>query len=119
MGNITAAQVLEQVDALIPNQYSRAEKLRWLAQAEGFVLREIRRVSGALPALTDETSLSVETPYNELYRHYVEAQIHYCNGEMARYNSAAACWNNAFVTYRDYVCRTAAATGGVQALKLC
>lgn len=51
MGNITAAQVLEQVDALIPNQYSRAEKLRWLAQAEGFVLREIRRVSGALPAL--------------------------------------------------------------------
>ena len=119
MGNITAAQVLEQVDALIPNQYSRAEKLRWLAQAEGFVLREIRRVSGALPVLTDETSLSAETPYDELYRHYVEAQIHYCNGEMARYNSAAACWNNAFVTYRDYVCRTAAATGGARALKLC
>ena len=40
MANITATQVLEQVDALVPNQYTRAEKLRWLAQAEGFVLRE-------------------------------------------------------------------------------
>ena len=90
-----------------------ASFLVWDSQEQG------RRVGGALPALTDETSLSVETPYDELYRHYVEAQIHYCNGEMARYNSAAACWNNAFVTYRDYVCRTAAARGGVRALKLC
>ena len=119
MANITAGQVLAQVDALTPNQYTRTEKLRWLAQAEGFVLREIRRVSGALPALTDETSLSVETPYDELYRHYVEAQIHYCNGEMARYNAAAANWNNGFLTYRDYVCRTVMPRRNVKALKVC
>ena len=59
MANITPAQVLEQVDALTPNQYARAEKLRWLAQAEGFVLREIRRETGALPALADDTPLTV------------------------------------------------------------
>ena len=119
MANITPAQVLEQVDALTPNQYAKAEKLRWLAQAEGFVLREIRRETGALPALADDTPLTVEPPYDELYRHYVEAQIHYCNGEMARYNSAAANWNNALLTYRDYVCRTTAPVQGVRALKLC
>ncbi len=119
MGSITAAQVLEQVDALLPNQYTRAEKLRWLAQAEGFVLREICRTSGDLPPLTDQSSLTAVAPYDVLYRHYVEAQIHYCNGEMARYNSAAVCWNNAFAAYRDYMCRTAAAIGGVRALKLC
>ena len=119
MANITAGQVLEQVDALTPNQYSRAEKLRWLAQAEGFVLREIRRVTGALPPLEDDEPLTVEAPYDELYRHYVEAQIHYCNGEMARYNSAAANWNNGLLTYRDYVCRTTAPERGVKALKLC
>ena len=34
MANITAGQVLEQVDALVPNQYTHSEKLRWLAQAE-------------------------------------------------------------------------------------
>ena len=119
MANITAGQVLAQVDALTPNQYTRTEKLRWLSQAEGFVLREIRRVTGALPPLEDDASLTVEAPYDELYRHYVEAQIHYCNGEMARYNSAAASWNNGLLTYRDYVCRTAAPTQGVKALKLC
>ena len=42
----TVKQVLEQVDALVPNQYTRAEKLRWLAQAEGFVRRELCRETG-------------------------------------------------------------------------
>ena len=41
MARTTAKQVLDRVDALLPNGYARAEKLRWLAQAEGFVLREI------------------------------------------------------------------------------
>ena len=106
MAKVTAKQVLDRVDALAPNGYERGEKLRWLAQAEGFVLREIRRESGGLPALADDTPLTVAPPYDELYRHYVEAQIHYCNGEMARYNSAGSLWNNAFLTYRDYCART-------------
>ena len=119
MANITAGQVLEQVDALVPNQYTHSEKLRWLAQAEGFVLREAEQATGALPEVTEEYALTAEAPYDELYRHYVEAQIHYCNGEMARYNSAAANWNNGLLTYRDYVCRTTAPERGVRALKLC
>ena len=40
MARTTAKQVLDRVDALLPNGYARAEKLRWLAQAEGFVRRE-------------------------------------------------------------------------------
>lgn len=58
-------------------------------------------------------------PFDELYRHYVEAQVHYANGETARYNSAAGLWNNAFLTYRDYRARTAAPEGGAPALRLC
>ena len=119
MGNLTAGQLLGRVDALLPNQYSRAEKMQWLAQAEGFVLREVRQAEGALPEVTEGYVLTAESPYDELYRHYVEAQIHYCNGEMARYNSAAANWNNGLLTYRDYVCRTTAPERGVRALKLC
>ena len=114
-----AKEVLARVDALLPNGYTEAEKLRWLAQAEGFVLREVRQLAGALPEVTEDYVLTAEAPYDELYRHYVEAQIHYCNGEMARYNSAAASWNNGLLTYRDYVCRTAAPAQGVKALKLC
>ena len=57
MANITAGQVLEQVDALVPNQYTHSEKLRWLAQAEGFVLREVCRVTGKLAELEDGSAL--------------------------------------------------------------
>ena len=119
MANITAKQVLEQVDALVPNQYTRAEKLRWLAQAEGFVLREICRVTGPLAALEEDAALAVEAPYDELYRHYVEAQIHYANGELERYNNAMALWNNGLMTLRDYWCREHLPRGQVQALRLC
>lgn len=46
MARTTAKQVLDRVDALLPNGYARAEKLRWLAQAEGFVRRELCRETG-------------------------------------------------------------------------
>ena len=74
---------------------------------------------GELPALTEETELTAAPPFDELYRHYVEAQVHYANGETARYNSAAGLWNNAFLTYRDYRARTAVPEGGASALRLC
>lgn len=125
MGQMTAGQVLAQVDDLLPNSYPGEQKRRWLRQAEGFVLEEVVRVheggqGAVLPGeLTDAAELLAPAPYDGLYRHYVEAQIHYCNGEMARYNSAAASWNNGLLTYRDYVCRTAAPAQGVRALKLC
>ena len=118
MGNLTAGQLLGRVDALLPNQYSRAEKMQWLAQAEGFVLREVRQAEGALPEVTEGYVLTAEPPYDELYRHYVEAQIHYANGETARYNNAAAQWNNAFLTYKDYCCRSAVPRRGTAALRL-
>ena len=86
---------------------------------EGFVRRELCRETEELPVLTEETELTAEPPFDELYRHYVEAQVHYANGETARYNSAAGLWNNAFLTYRDYRARTAVPEGGASALRLC
>ena len=121
----TVKQVLEQVDAMLPNQYTTAEKRRWLLQAEGFVVREVHQPHAGgeetevPPEDTGEdTVLLVQPPYDELYRHYVEAQIHYANGETARYNNAAAQWNNAFLTYKDYCCRSAAPRRVTAALRL-
>ena len=119
MGNLTAGQLLGRVDAPLPNQYSRAEKMQWLAQAEGFVLREVRQAEGALPEVTEGYVLTAEPPYDELYRHYVEAQIHYANGELERYNNAMALWNNGLMTLRDYWCREHLPRRQVQALRLC
>ena len=75
----TVKQVLEQVDAMLPNQYTTAEKRRWLLQAEGFVVRggasAPRRRGGGTGAAgghREDTVLLVQPPYDELYRHYVE-----------------------------------------------
>jgi len=119
MTHLTAREVLSQVDALLPNQYTAAEKLRWLEQAEGFVKREILQNTAEIPGLTTESVLSVPAPYDEMYRHYIEAQIHYANAEMSRYNNASTAWNNAFLTYRDYYCRTVTPPSAARALRFC
>ena len=58
MDRMTAGQMLGRVDALLPNQYGREEKMQWLAQAEGFVLREAEQATGALPQVTEEYALT-------------------------------------------------------------
>ena len=68
--------------------------------------------------LADAAPLLAPAPYDGLYRHYVEAQIHYANGEMGRYNNACAAWNNALLTYRDFWCRSHMPRQGVKALRL-
>ena len=110
---------------MLPNQYTTAEKRRWLLQAEGFVVREVHQPhAGGEEAQVppedtgEDTVLLVQPPYDELYRHYVEAQIHYANGEMERYNNDCAAWNNALLTYRDFWCRSHMPRQGVKALRL-
>ena len=58
MANRTAGQVLSQVDALLPNQYTLEEKRRWLQQAEGFVCEEILHETLG-ETFSDETELRV------------------------------------------------------------
>lgn len=117
MSELTVNEVLQQVDSLLPNQYDEAQKLRWLAQAEGFVLELTDEVWAAPP--TGDTVLRVPAPYNELYRHYVEAQIHYANAETERFNNAMALWNSLFLAYQSFCARKNPPRSGVQALKLC
>lgn len=110
MAELTASAVVQQVDALLCNGYSTEEKYRWLAQAEGFVRSEVYGLAGDV-TLTEDSVLCAPAPHHELYRHFVEAQIHYANGEMSRYNNAAAMWNNALMTLRDAVCRAQGRSG--------
>ncbi len=111
MAELTVSAVLQQVDTLLPNGYTAQEKLRWLTQAEGFVRAAVYGLDGTV-SLTEADTLTAPPPYEELYRHYVEAQIHYCNGEMSRYNNAAAMWNTALMTLRDAVNRKGGGKSG-------
>ena len=98
MGRTTAGQVLAQVDGLLPNAYTREEKMWWLLQAECTLLREVlqpalREELSVPEALEDGTALAVKAPYDRLYGLYVQAQIHYADGDMVRCSNALRLWN--------------------------
>ena len=92
MSQVTALWVLTQVDDLVPNGCSDEQKRHWLHQAECFAALDCR---------------------------YVEAQIHYANGEMSRYNNAMAAWNELFLAWRDWLGRGGGEKTSAAALKLC
>lgn len=118
MSHVSVGWVLEQVDLLTPNQYTDEQKRHWLHQAEAFVVRQ--GGSGEeVGELADEQELTAQVPYDNLYRHYVEAQIHYANGEMSRYNNAMAAWNELLLAWRDACSRGRTGRQGAAALKLC
>ena len=118
MPHLKIRDVLTQVDDLLPNQYTVQQKQRWAEQAEGLVITEI--LGEKMPEeMTENTVLSAQPPYDEMYRHYVEAQIHYANDEIERYNNAAAAWNGLFTAFHDHCIRDGGHGGGSAALKLC
>lgn len=81
------------------------------------VVLEITDRHGANMGLTLDTVTRNEIQQGKQVL-YVEAQIHYANGEMERYNNACAAWNNALLTYRDFWCRSHMPRQGVKALRL-
>jgi len=125
---MTIAQALAQIDALAPNTFSAAEKLRWLSEAEGHVAEEILKAQQGAESVSffgyDETTdtataLLAPPPYDSLYRFYVEAQMDYANGEVTRCNNARGEWNNAFAAYQAYCTRTRRPLAAQSALRFC
>jgi hypothetical protein len=53
-----------------------------------------------------EVELLVGVPYDNLYIHYLEAQIDYYNGEIARYNNSMMMYQAAFDDYQRNYNRT-------------
>ncbi len=123
MGKMTAGQVLTRVDSLLPNAYTREEKLRWLLQAEGTLVREVLRPvdrETSVPGkLEENTALTAETPYDGLYDLYVQAQIHYADGDMARWNNAVALWNRGVEALQAETLRKTGGTQAAKCLRLC
>ena len=123
MGALTAGQVLAQVDGLLPNAYTQEEKLRWLAQAEAGLIREVWQPTGeaptVFPELREDTVLKAETPYEELYSLYVQGQIHYANGDMTRCSNAMSLWNQGVATMQAERLRRGGMGREARHLRLC
>ena len=109
---MTVSEALARVDTLCPNTRSTAEKLAWLSSLDGQVAiflggyeGNLRDVEGAVPYREGDMNaeLLVPFPFDELYVHYLHAQIMYAMGEFSKYENALVQFNSLMQAYRiDY-----------------
>ena len=104
-------EAINQNDALIHNTYTQSDKVKWLSRLDSMVKRHIIDThEGAddvsftgYDDLTDmQTELLIPAPYDEAYLRWLEAQIHYTNGEYEKYNNAIDMFNTTYTGYQNY-----------------
>lgn len=111
---MTAGELLARADALRPNAYETAEKLRWLERLDGQIARELidthaaESAASAAPgaAYTAKSVLLAPEPYGEeVYLAYVFAQIDLNNAEIEKYDQSAALFAAAWRALADDINR--------------
>lgn len=130
----TVAQIIEQYNTERPNQVDDALKVIWLRKCERMIINEVLvshehdledenrielKVTGSVLVVTGAGSfeehidsfdmdsyLLVPEPYDDLYLYYLDQRIALNNNDKTRYNVASAQYNNALLTYQQYVNRT-------------
>ena len=108
-------ECLNKIDALKPNTYDRVDKIRWLSNLDGMIYNNIITTHEGAEGVEFkgydidtpiETELIVPAPYDDVYVKWLEAQIHYSNGETGRYNNALIVFNDAYSSFERYYNRT-------------
>ena len=122
---MTINELMTLVDDLTPNQYGEAHKLRWLNEVEQAIFRELllthegdRQETFTPYETADDTELQIPAPYDRVYPLWLESRIHYHNGETARYNNAAAAFDEAWEELRNWVNRTRMPVRAAEGLSL-
>lgn len=111
---MTIREAIERTDVLKPNGFEKAEKLRWLAELDGKIYREIMLTHHGAPAdfvdygpdTDGDTQLLVVFPYDDLYISWLTAQIDLNNREIVSYNNSIAMFNAKYADYNRYYNRT-------------
>ena len=113
MDTVTIEQVLAQVDSRVPNGWSLPQKLSWLSRLDGQAVEEVLWAYGTAPHFRGygpdtplDTPLLIPTPWEECYVHYLEAQIHYINGELTRYANAMALFQAVYRAWAEHYHRS-------------
>ena len=105
---MTVNEAITETDAIKPNAFSRATKLRWLNSLEGqlalevFLMAPTEVKKNFIYTADDlETELLVEPPYDDLYIQWLSAQIDAANGEYDRYQNAMTIFER---RKREFIC---------------
>lgn len=113
---MTLSQAIARLDALKPNTFTDAEKLRWLSALDGRIHAELIGEGGEpFRSYTErtppETELAVPFPYDALYLHYLEMRVDYANEDYTKYNNSSAMFNESYAAFERYYNRTHRKTG--------
>ena len=94
----TIQGIIQEVDALCPNTLGSDEKIKWLSRLDGQLYdRYMKGREGApesweayTPDTPETTVLLVQHPYDDIYVHYLQAQIALYHGENDSYSDFMA-----------------------------
>ena len=107
-------EAIDRIDSLKHNTYTRGEKVDWLNRLDGMIKREIIDTHEGgedvhFEGYTEkdmEKELLIGYPYDEMYIRWLEVQIDYYNGEIARYNNSMMMYQAAYDAYSRYYNRS-------------
>ena len=103
--SLTVRELIDRVDELAPNQYSDAQKARWLADLDDRAARQLGRVFAVYPGAVEdggelERELRICRPFAaDVYENYLLARIAERNAEIQKYNLYAALFNEAWQSF--------------------
>ena len=108
---MTIAQAIESIDALMHNTYTQEQKVSWLSTLDAMVKEQLPDThedppevifTGYGPDTPLDTVLLVPEPYDQIYPLWLEAKIHYHNGEYGKYNQALQQYQAVLDAYRNH-----------------
>ena len=109
---MTIHDAIAEVDSLKSNMFSEKDKIRWISRLEARIYQEIicthqrnegeEEISFTGYGEDDgEKELIVGQPHDELYLHWLEAQIDYHNMEYDSFNNSNAVFDAVFSSFRN------------------
>lgn len=102
---MTIAQQIALTNKTIPNTYPSEIKIAWLSTLDHMIYNELIKAhegeesivyNGYDESTSEDTELLAKEPYSEIYGYWLEAKIHYYNGESERYANAITMFNSVY-----------------------
>lgn len=108
---MTIREAIDRVDNLLFNTYTDAEKVAWLSRLdERVALLVMGTGSAGGPWYNEDTDMDTEllvpSAFDEIYIHWLTAQMNYANGEIEKYNNAIALYNVEYKAYAQWYHRS-------------
>ena len=106
-------EAIREIDRLKPNMYCEEDKIKWLSRVEHRIYNDIiqtHEYNEGEPHISFfeyrssdmERQLIAGSPYDELYIHWLGAQIDYNNKEFDAFNASTAMFESVYTAYRNH-----------------